>query len=83
MSGRVASYLQSRAEGEWWKIWYNTDANFEDYLWNENEMLIIYNHNINPLVAWELKLQGSQLKEKIFYMFRSGIQTNKQRHTQK
>ena len=35
MDSRVVSDVQTRAEGEWFYVRHNTDANFVKYLWYE------------------------------------------------
>ena len=45
MSGRVVSDIQTRAEGESLYIWYNTDANVVNDLWNSLVLCIFWRSN--------------------------------------
>ena len=45
MSGRVVSDIQTRAEGESLYIWYNTDANVVNNLWNSLVLWIFWRSN--------------------------------------
>ncbi len=45
MSGRVVSDIQTRAEGESLYIWYNTDANVVNDLWNSLVLWIFWRSN--------------------------------------
>ncbi len=45
MSGRVVSDIQTRAEGESLYIWYNTDANVVNDLWNSLVLWIFWQSN--------------------------------------